>query len=159
MPHMRTRGGTQLQRPPAARPPPAATPPLPTWVTSRGTGLVWHWRMTDMVTGAMSSIVVTLSSQAEMKAVTSLHRSARGYSSEGCRHAQRQQVGSAGGRQAARPPPAAGRPDLSPARGGRSDSHEQQAQQDHPAAAQLDTPSSHKLKHACVGTHAWWQAG
>lgn len=106
MPHMRTRGGTQLQRPPAARPPPAATPPLPTWVTSRGTGLVWHWRMTDMVTGAMSSIVVTLSSQAEMKAVTSLHRSARGTAARGAgMRSVNRWAAPAAGRQPARPQP------------------------------------------------------
>ena len=41
----------------------------PTWAKSSGTGLRPTASNTDMVIGAMSSMVVTLSSHAEMKAV------------------------------------------------------------------------------------------
>ena len=44
-----------------------------TWASSRGTGSVLHWRIREIVTGAMSRIVVTLSRKAERKAVVSLH--------------------------------------------------------------------------------------
>jgi hypothetical protein len=137
-----------------------------TWASSRGTGSVLHWRIREIVTGAMSRIVVTLSRKAERKAVVSLHSRRRrsrgrewrqrqgwqgkvdgpwlGITSGGIRcreHLSRllRAVGAARHCQAMQS--ALGLP-------GPSSSHEHEAQRPHPPLAEPHRPGAQQLKHA-----------